>query len=611
MMSDIIHLLPDSIANQIAAGEVIQRPASVVKELVENAIDAGATQVQMVIKDAGRTLIQIIDNGKGMSATDARMAFERHATSKIKSADDLFALHTMGFRGEALASIAAIAHVEVKTRRPEDEVGTYIEIKGSRLEKQEAISCAVGTTISVKNIFFNVPARRKFLKSPDTERRNIYTEIERIALVNPQIEFSLIENDVQSLKLTASNLRQRIVQMKGKNINQQLIEIHEDTSLAKIYGYISNPQFAKKGKASQFFFVNNRYIRHPYFHKALMLAYEPLMSGGENPNYFIYFEVEPDAIDVNIHPTKTEVKFESEKELWQILMVAIKEALGRFNAIPSIDFDTADAPDIPIFDPCKKTEMPKVNLNPHYNPFDKVHTETYTKQKPTFDWEVLYKGFEQEKEQDNDVLSTKKEDNLFASGNSPENSFQVSPAHYQYKQKYILTSVKSGLIIIDQHRAHVRILFERFLQRIMNKKSVSQRVLFPEILELTHAESLALGEILEELDALGFQLNDMGNNAYALHGLPAEIGCAQPAELIRTLIENSIETGLDVKAEIQESLALSMADFAAIPSGRVLTEEEILLLVSELFACKTPNYTPDGKSIIAVIADDEIDKKLK
>src|SRR5690606_36966896 len=349
----IIHLLPDSIANQIAAGEVIQRPASVVKELVENSLDAGARQIHIVLKDAGRTLIQVIDDGKGMSPADAQMAFERHATSKIKSVDDVCAPHTRGAAGEALACVAAIAQGELKTRGPEDEMGTWLNIAATKVESREPIACGVGTTISVKNIFFNVPARRKFLKSNETERRNIFTEIERIALVNPDIEFIVIENDLQTLHLPPANLRQRIVQMQGKNINQQLIEINEDTTLAKIHGYISTPQYARKGRANQFFFVNNRYIRHPFFHKAVMTAYEPLISASESPNYFIYFEVEPDTIDVNIHPTKTEVKFENERALWQILMVTVKESLGKHNAIPSIDFDTADAPEIPIFDPSK------------------------------------------------------------------------------------------------------------------------------------------------------------------------------------------------------------------------------------------------------------------
>ena len=610
-MSDIIHLLPDSIANQIAAGEVIQRPASVVKELVENSLDAGAKHIRIVIKDAGRTLIQVIDDGKGMSATDARMAFERHATSKIKTADDLFALHTRGFRGEALASVAAIAHVELKTRRAEDEMGTLLKIAGSKVESQQTISGAVGTTISVKNIFFNVPARRKFLKSNETERRNIFTEIERIALVNPDTEFTLIENDVQTLQLPAANLRKRIVQLQGKAINQQLIEINEQTTLAKIHGYISTPQFARKGRANQFFFANNRYIRHPYFHKAVMTAYEPLISASENPNYFIYFEVEPDAIDVNIHPTKTEVKFEDERTLWQILMVTVKESLGKFNAIPSIDFDTADAPDIPIFDPSKSTSMPKVSINPNYNPFQTSSGGGFKPSKPKLDWEQLYKGFENEEKLPS--VSPDTDTNLFQTSHSLQGDSVVlsSPEHYQYKQKYILTSVKSGLMIIDQHRAHVRILFDKYLSQITNRKGVSQRVLFPEMIQLTSAEASSLTEIAEDMEALGFELSDLGNNAFAIQGIPSELQNVDAVALIHSLIDKNMETGSNIQEQVHESLALSMANFTAIPSGKSLSEEEMLLMVNQLFACQLPNHTPDGKSIITVISDDEIEKKLK
>ncbi len=366
-MSDIIHLLPDSIANQIAAGEVIQRPASVVKELVENAIDAGADSIQLIIKDAGRTLIQVIDNGKGMSATDARMAFERHATSKIKSADDLFSLRTMGFRGEALPSIAAISQVELRTRKEEDELGTLLQISGSRVESQECIACPSGSNFSVKNIFFNVPARRKFLKSNDTERRNILTELERIVLVNPEIEFSFAENDIEVLRYPAANLRQRIVNVVGKNFNQQLISIDIETSLVKIKGYVGKPESARKTRALQYFFVNGRYMRHAYFNKAIISAFEPLIPTGENPNYFIYFEVDPSTIDVNIHPTKTEIKFENEQPIWQILFAAVKEALGKFNEVPTIDFDTEGAIDIPIHDPSRNVSQPQVNINPSYN----------------------------------------------------------------------------------------------------------------------------------------------------------------------------------------------------------------------------------------------------
>jgi DNA mismatch repair protein MutL len=608
---DIINLLPDSIANQIAAGEVIQRPASVVKELVENSLDAATSHIQIIIKDAGRTLVQVIDNGKGMSATDARMAFERHATSKIKNADDLFSLTTMGFRGEALPSIAAIAQVEVKTRRAEDEVGTLLVISGSKVEKQEPISCPIGTSISVKNIFFNVPARRKFLKSNETERRNIFTEIERIVLVNPEIEFTLIENNVQTLHLPSSGLRQRIVQLQGKNINQQLIEIEEDTTLGKVYGYVSRPEFAKKGRANQYFFVNNRFIRSPYFHKAVMTAFEPLIAAGENPSYFIYFQVDPNSIDVNIHPTKTEIKFENEQVLWQILMVTVKESLGKFNAVPSIDFDTADAPDIPIFDPTRQTSMPKVNVNPNYNPFSS-RTESYRPTKPTFDWEKLYSGFEKEKEIDSET-SSDISTSLFGTSKSQENvlDMDTTPEHYQYKQRYILTSVKSGLMIIDQHRAHVRILFDKYLEQIKNKKGVSQRVLFPEIMELSAAEAAALPSIMDDLEALGFELSNLGNHSFAIQGVPSELDNPDASTLIRSMIDKSIETGSDVKSDVQEAIALPLARLIAIPYGKSLSVEEMLLMVSQLFCCASSSYTPDGQKIIDMFSDDEIAKKMK
>jgi len=611
-MPDIIHLLPDSIANQIAAGEVIQRPASVVKELVENSIDAGATQIQIVIKNAGKTLIQVIDNGKGMSATDARMAFERHATSKIERADDLFSLTTMGFRGEALPSIAAISQVEVKTCREEDEIGTLLLLSGSRVEKQEAISCAKGTIISVKNIFFNVPARRKFLKSNETERRNILMEVERLVLANPDIEFSLIENDIQTLQLPPGALRKRIVQLEGKNINQQLIEINEETTLGKIHGYVTKPESAKKGRANQFFFVNGRFIRHPYFHRAVMAAFEPLLPPNKNPDYFIYFEVEPSSLDVNIHPTKTEVKFENEQALWQILMVTVKEALGKFNALPPIDFDREDAVEIPIYDESKTTPMPKVNINPNYNPFHTTQRNAYHNSLPHFDWETLYQGFEKEKTTAagvNPLAQTNAE--LFSSEEKENVDAEILPEHYQYKQKYILTSVKSGLMIIDQHRAHIRILFDTFLEQIKNKKGISQRVLFPEIIELSPSETATLSSLTEDLQAVGFELNNLGNHSFAIQGVPSEISSSDPISLIRSIIEKSTETALDVKSEIQESIALSLACLAAIPYGRTLTPEEMTHLINRLFACRTPNYTPNGQPIISLISDEEIAKKMK
>ncbi len=609
-MSDIIHLLPDSIANQIAAGEVIQRPASVVKELVENSIDAGAKHIQISIKGAGRSLIQVADDGNGMSQTDARMAFERHATSKIKSSEDLFALTTMGFRGEALPSIAAISQLEVKSRREEDELGTLLMISGSKFEKQEVIACGAGTSISVKNIFFNVPARRKFLKSNETERRNIFTELERIALVYPDIEFVLIENDIETLRLPKDGLKQRIAQLQGKNIIQQLIEVEVETTLGKICGYVSRPEYAKKSRVSQFFFVNKRYIRHPYFHRAVTTAFEQLIGPAEKPSYFIYFEVNPDSLDVNIHPTKTEVKFENEQALWQILMVTIKESLGKFNAVPTIDFDRDDAPEIPHYNPSENVAMPKVNLNPEYNPFN--NPTTHRPSAPKFEWEKLYEGFEKEGEESL-VEDSGNQTFLFKTINEEQekSGTELFPEHYQFKQKYILTSVKSGLMLIDQHKAHVRILFDKYIEQIKDKKGVSQRVLFPEVLELSITEAAALPAIMEDMEALGFELSDLGNNCFAIQGVPSGIENSNPSELIHNMIGKSVDTGSDLKSEIQESIALALASSTAIPYGRTLTAEEMLLIVSQLFATSTPSYTPDGQKVISLFADSELEKRMR
>lgn len=609
-MPDIIHLLPDSIANQIAAGEVIQRPASVVKELVENSLDAGATHIRICIKDAGRTLIQVIDDGLGMSGTDVRMAFERHATSKIRQVDDLFSLTTMGFRGEALPSIAAISQIEVKSRREEDELGTLIVINGSRLERQEFISCATGTSVSVKNIFFNVPARRKFLKSNETERRNIFSEIERIVLVNPHIEFTLIENDIETLHLPVTSLKQRIVQLEGKSAIQQLIEIDEETTLGKIHGYVARPEFAKKGRVNQFFFVNNRFIRHPYFHRAVMTAFEPLIAANEKPGYYIYLRVDPDTIDVNIHPTKTEVKFENEQALWQILMVTVKESLGKFNAIPSIDFDREDAPEIPIYDPSRNAPMPRVNINSGYNPFHNTRPERQASSLPAYGWEQLYQGFENEKELSSEA-DTDRQGSLFTTGvNQDHPDTEFYPEHYQYKQKYILTSVKSGLMIIDQHKAHIRILFDKYLEQIKQRKGVVQRVLFPEILELSAAEAATLPSLMNDLEALGFELSPLGNYTFAIQGVPSEIENVDASLLIRTIIGKGMEAGNDVKTDMQEAMALSFAGMTAIPYGRILTSEEMLLTVSQLFATRTPTYTPDGQKIVSLISDEDLEKKM-
>ncbi len=611
-MNDIIHLLPDSIANQIAAGEVVQRPASVVKELLENSLDAGATSIQLIIKDAGRTLIQVIDNGNGMSPTDARLAFERHATSKIRTADDLFALRTMGFRGEALPSIAAVSHVELKTKREEDEVGTHLIIAGSTVEKQVEIASPTGSNFAVKNIFFNVPARRKFLKSNETERKNILAEFEKVALVNPEIEFSLIENDIEVIKYPASNLKQRIINIIGKGFNQQLISIEIETSLVKIHGFVGKPDSARKTRALQYFFVNGRYMRHPYFAKAITTAFEPLIPSGENPHYFIYFEVSPDTIDVNIHPTKTEIKFENEQPIWQILSATVKEALGKSNEVPSIDFDTEGAIDIPIRSTnSPDAPRPQVNVNPSYNPFKTSGGSSYSR--PNFNWEALYKGFEEDAETpDSKIFQSETERiGLFEENKDNEMVSDNSLMHYQYKNRYILTSAKSGLMIIDQRRAHVRILFDQFLQNIRLKRGISPRSLFPEIIEFSASEAAMVPYLLDDIEAVGFDLSNLGNNSYAINGVPSELDSINSVELIHNMVSKSIETGSDVKDEIQEALALSMAYAAAIPYGRRLSDEEMSNMINQLFASSSDKYTPDGKLIISVVDDFEIDKRFK
>lgn len=614
-MSDIIHLLPDHIANQIAAGEVIQRPASVVKELVENAVDAGASHIQVNIKDAGKTLIQVIDDGKGMSETDARMAFERHATSKISTAEDLFSLHTMGFRGEALASIAAVSHVELRTRVRGTELGTRLSIAGSNLETIEPDACNEGSSFSVKNLFFNVPARRKFLKSNDTEFRNIINEFERIALVNPQVGMSLYHNDTEIFNLPESGLRQRIINIYGKNLNQKLLSLDAQSSLVTISGFVGRPDSAKKRGALQFFFVNGRYMKHPYFHKAIMQAYEQLIPTGDMPNYFVYFTLDPSTIDVNIHPTKTEIKFENEQPIWQILMAATREALAKSSAIPTIDFDVEDAIDIPVYNPAKKSEpstyqAPKVQVNSSYNPFD---TSAY--KKPEFDWSKLYQGFENDREavqQESQTFEDAPVDEMPSGASNPDALFtDVSNPSYQYKGRYIVTSLKSGLAIIDQHRAHVRVLFDQYLSNIRQQQGVSQQVLFPEIVEFTAAEAAVLPSLLEDLRFVGFDLSNLGNDNYAINGLPAGIENLDPATLVKDIVNRAIETGCEAHEKVCEAIALSLAKAAAIRPGKSLSSEEMDHLIASLFSCPDSNLTPDGRTIISMLTDEELEKRFR
>ena len=617
-MSDIIRLLPDSVANQIAAGEVIQRPASVIKELVENSIDAGAKEVHILITDAGRTCIQVIDDGKGMSETDARISFERHATSKIREAADLFALTTMGFRGEALASIAAVAQVELKTRPEKEELGTVISVAGSKVERQETVSCPKGSNFSVKNLFFNVPARRKFLKSNQTELSNILAEFERIVLVHPDVAFTLHSNDIELFHLPASSLRQRIINVFGKKMNQQLLTVDVDTTLVKISGYVAKPEAARKKGTHQYFFVNGRYMRHPYFHKAVSEAYEKLVPAGEQISYFLYFDVDPGDIDVNIHPTKTEIKFENEVPIWQILAASVKECLGKFNEVPSIDFDMEGMPDIPAYDGSAPIQPPKLNFNPNFNPFQKSGS-SYSR--PSVEWEDLYDGIERAERKVQPAYVPDEIDYPDFQNEEPEpeqtslyeddSVVEKSSIQFQFKGRFILTSVKSGLMMIDQHRAHVRVLFNQYLEQIKNRQGVAQGVLFPEILELPASEAVVLQEISDDLSAIGFELTNLGGGSYAINGVPSGIEGLSPVQLVRNMVHTAMEKGSDVKEEVQNTLALTLAKASAIVYGQVLGNDEMTKLVDSLFACATPNYTPDGKTVLSVLKEEDIEKLFK
>ena len=612
-MTDIIHVLPDSVANQIAAGEVIQRPASVVKELVENSIDAGAKNIQVVIKDGGNALIQIVDNGKGMSETDARMSFERHATSKIRQAEDLFSLRTMGFRGEALASVAAVAQVEMRTKREDDVLGTLIEIAGTRVFRQESVLCDTGTNISVKNLFFNVPARRRFLKSQSTEMMHVRNEFFRIVLVHPEISFSLFEDDKELMVLPVSSLKARIenvfVMFSKKRMDQQLLPVEAATSLLNIRGFVGRPEFAQKN-AQQYFFVNERYMRHPYFHKAVMVAYEKLIKPGENPNYFIYFDIDPNSIDVNVHPSKTEIKFDNEQAVWSIILATVKEALGKFQVMPPLDFDQEDSPDIPVLDKTTRIVPPRINFDPNYNPFGKTST---TSKRPDYDWEKLYDDFNKNKEKGKAPSATANTE--WVDAEIPiQQQLEITDAsadYLQFKLKYILTSVKSGLMLIDQHRAHFRVLFDRYMLIIRNQKGVSQQMLFPEVLELETGEVVIIERILPELLWIGFDIENFGKNAYVINGIPAEMGAGSVLSLLKELIAEVQLTELSVSATIQEKIASVMARKTAIQYGKSMTLTEMTHLFQDLFSCDNHQYAPDGKPIITVLLNEEIEKRFR
>jgi DNA mismatch repair protein MutL len=593
---DIIHLLPDSVANQIAAGEVIQRPASCLKELVENSLDAGAQRVQIIVRDAGRTLLQVIDDGIGMSEMDARLAFERHATSKIREAQDLFSLRTMGFRGEALASICAVAQVEMCTRRAEDETGTVIEIHGSDVVRQEPCVCPVGTNIKVSNLFFNVPVRRKFLKTDQTELRNLLTEFYHIALVYPKVAFTFVHNDEILLELPVGSEKQRIEAIFGNpkknSYTSAFVEIKTETELVNIRGFVVKPENATK-KSEQYFFVNGRYMRHPYFTKAVQTAYSGMLTSDYQPSFFIYFDINPEAIDVNIHPTKTEIKFADEQMIFQILMASVREALGKFTLAPQIDFDTRGSIDIPV--PSGQTiQRPQVTVDPTYNPF---HTRgaIYPDRAPK-NWESLYEPTQPELE--------------IPISQEPEMPDIDSCPIGQYGGKYILLPSANGLMLIHQHRAHVAVLYAQFLEQLQHAQGAMQQLLFPEVMELTQDEMVLVQTILQDLHAIGFDMAQFSPTSYSIQAIPAQLTNGAVIPTLQDIVRRVRERGADTQTEWREQIAMSLAQSAAIPYGKALSEDEMRDLVRRLTQLPQYGRTADGKTIMTLLTNEEIDKRF-
>ena len=594
-MSDIIHLLPDSVANQIAAGEVIQRPSSCLKELVENSLDAGASHIRVIVRDAGRTLLQVVDDGKGMSPTDARMAFERHATSKITQASDLFQLRTMGFRGEALASICAVAHVEVQTRRTEDEVGTRLEIAGSEVLSQEMVQCPTGTNMKIKNLFYNVPARRKFLKTNQTELRNLITEYNRIVLVNPQVQFTFVSDDEILSDLTPSTLKQRIEAVFGhssKPFTSHLVDVATETELIRISGFVGKPETTGKN-SQQYMFVNGRYMRHAYFHKALMTAYSGMLLPEHSPSYFLYFDIDPEAIDVNIHPTKTEIKFADEQAIFQILLAAVKESLGKFNVAPSLDFTTESHIDFPNR-PTQATTIaaPRIQVDPQYNPFKSQPIRS-----ATTGWEQLYTHTESQ-------LPAATED-LFQEPEAIEYT-----TLFQLDNRYILAPTKAGLHIIHQHRAHVCVLYKVMLEQLTNQQATTQPLLFPEIVELSQDDLTTLEQLLPELQSIGFGLEQFSPLAYSITAVPALLGQKNAADTILQVIHRVQDTEHSAQHQWHEMIALSLAEQMAIPQEKALSDIEMRDLIDRLQQASSSRYLPNGQTISIILTHEDIQKRF-
>ena len=616
MAASIIQLLPDHVANQIAAGEVVQRPASVVKELLENAVDAKASDIKLIVKEAGKTLVQVIDNGLGMNTTDARLCFERHATSKIRQAEDLFDLHTKGFRGEALASIAAIAHVEMKTKQDQEELGTHIVIEGSKLVTQEVAVLPKGTSFAVKNLFFNIPARRNFLKSETVEFRHVMDEFQRVAMAHPSISFTLIHNGSELYNLPSSNYRQRIVNIFGGKTNEKLVPVSEETELINITGFVGKPEFAKKSRGEQFFFVNDRYIKSAYLHHAIMNAYEGLLKEGNQPSYFLYLQVPPHTIDINIHPTKTEIKFDDEHSLYAILRSAVKHSLGQFNVAPVLDFERDSNLDTPYQYKDKEADFPTIQVDSSFNPFanDKPTAKSlssfgsYKRETSTASWESLYVGLKQET-QELEQFSFESEEvtgKLF----DDEVEETKSSSTYQIHKKYIVSAIKSGMLVIDQGRAHQRVLYEQFLTNITVQKASSQQLLFPLELYFSSEEMILLKELQSSLENTGFVFDAFNSDSVQISGLPIGMPESEVSIVLEELISNLQNEIPESSFSQSDSIAKSMAKSMAVKTGTYLTVKEQENLVNSLFACKDPNVSPFQKPTFITLTVEDLDKRF-
>jgi DNA mismatch repair protein MutL len=606
-MPDIIQLLPDSVANQIAAGEVIQRPASAVKELLENAIDAGSDTISLVIKDAGKALIQVNDNGFGMSETDARLSFERHATSKIKSADDLFNISTKGFRGEALASIAAIAQVELKTKVDNTDLGTHIIIEGSEVKEQEVCNCSKGTSFSIKNLFYNVPARRNFLKSNPVEVKHIIDEFQRVAMVHADINFSMYNNGNEVLNLNKGTFRQRIVGIFGEKYNQKLVPVAETTDIVNIEGFVSKPEFAKKTRGEQYFFVNDRFIKNAYLNHAVNNAFDQLLSKDQFPSYFLKLTIDPSKIDINIHPTKTEIKFEDERAIYAIIRTAVKQALGKHNIAPTLDFEQETSFNIPISNNMGAVKAPTIKVTPGYNPFETKIPPAPVKKKTAENWESLYSSFEKDT---SEIIEQQEKSEQQVIIPDWENKEEINNTFIQLHNKYILTQLKSGCLIIDQQRAHERVLYEDFLKNIETGKGNVQQLLFPETIEFANADAELINEIAPEIKALGFGFDKMGTNTFVVSGVPAELKETNTKKTFENLLEQFKINQSELKLDKRENLAISMARSAGVKLGQKLSVEEMNGLIDQLFACEMPYSLPNGKPTIITMDLDNLNDQF-